>query len=62
MEVKSVAIRMPVEILDWLREKAALETINRKKYISINTFVLEVLERERKADQKRGGVKHGNTR
>ena len=55
METKSVSIRMPVEILDWLREKAALETIKRKKLYSINGYVVEVLRREMEADQKKEG-------
>jgi hypothetical protein len=56
MDVKSVAIRMPVEFLDWLRERAARETISRNKYVSINTYVLELLEREMEADRQKGGA------
>jgi hypothetical protein len=54
MNVKSVAIRMPVELLNWLRERAARETIRRNKYVSINTFVLELLVGEMAADREKG--------
>jgi hypothetical protein len=56
MDSKSLAIRMPVELLDWLRERAARETIRRNKYISINTFILELLIGEMAADREKGKV------
>jgi hypothetical protein len=45
---------MPQEQLDWLREKAARETIRRKKSVSMNTVMLEILARAMKADKKKG--------
>jgi hypothetical protein len=52
--MKSVSIRMPDEVLDWLREKAAKEIITRKKQYSINTLVLDIIRREMEADQRKG--------
>lgn len=45
---------MPVELLEWLREKAARETIKRKKSVSMNTLAIEILEKAKKADEKKG--------
>lgn len=53
--MKSVAIRFPDEMLEWLREKAAKETISRKARVSINGYVVELVEREIEADQGREG-------
>ncbi|MGC8495026.1 MAG: hypothetical protein ACP5SH_25175 [Syntrophobacteraceae bacterium] len=45
--MKTISFRLPDELADWLREKAALETIRRKKYVSINVLVQEILEGSR---------------
>lgn len=50
--MKPYTIRMPDELLDWIREKAARETIKRKKQVSMNTLVVEILTRSMKADRK----------
>ncbi len=46
--MKTISFRLPDELADWLREKAALETIRRKKYVSINVLVQEILESSRR--------------
>jgi hypothetical protein len=43
---------MPIEIIDWLREKAARETIKRKKIISMNTLAVEILSKAMKTDRE----------
>jgi hypothetical protein len=48
--MKVISVRMPEEILDWLREKSAMETIRLKKHFSINSYILNVLRREMEAD------------
>ncbi len=53
--MKPWTIRMPEEILDWLREKAARETIRTKKNVSMNTVAVVVLTKAMVADRK--GVK-----
>jgi hypothetical protein len=46
---------MPEELMDWLREKAARETIKHKKNVSMNALAVEVLTRAMKADKRKGG-------
>jgi isocitrate dehydrogenase kinase/phosphatase len=53
--MKSVSIRMPEEVLDWLREMAAKETIARKRQYSINSLVLDIIKREMEIGEKKGG-------
>jgi hypothetical protein len=54
METKPVTIRMPVEVFDWLRDTAARETIRRKKVVSLNGFVVELLRAAMDADTQKG--------
>ena len=54
--MKAWSIRMPDELLEWLREKAARETIKRKRNVSINTIMVEILSAAMKKGKK-GGVK-----
>jgi len=51
--MKSISFRLPDDLAEWLREKAAMETIKRKKYVSINTLVAEIFTREMEADQRK---------
>lgn len=53
--MKQWTIRMPEGLLEWLREKAARETINRKKQVSMNTIAVEVLSKAVEADKKKKG-------
>ena len=52
--MKAITIRMPEEVLDWLREKAARETIRQKKQFSMNTLAVEILTKAMNQDKKRG--------
>jgi len=52
--MKSVSIRMPEELLDWLRIAAAKETIKRNQQVSINGVVVEILTKAMEADKKKG--------
>jgi len=47
-------IRVPQEILEWIREKAAKETIKHKKVISMNAVFVEILTKAMKDDKKKG--------
>ncbi len=51
--MKSISFRLPDDLADWLREKAAMETIRRKKYVSINVLVVEIFRREMEADRRK---------
>jgi predicted DNA-binding protein len=52
--MKTISFRLPDELAEWLRERAAKETIKRKKYISINVLVAELFKREMETDRKEG--------
>ena len=54
--MKQWTLRLPEEVLDWLREKAAKEMLKRKKQVSMNTIAVEVLTKAMKADKKRKEV------
>ena len=43
--MKSLAVQMPKDLLHWLRDEAARETMKRKERVSMNTVVLEILTR-----------------
>ena len=53
--MKPWTIRIPRELFDWVREKAARETIRRNERVSMNTLAIEILTRAMKADKKKGG-------
>ena len=55
MEVKQWTIRVPLDLLEWVRVKAAQETIRHKKMVSMNAVFLEILTKAMKADKKKGG-------
>jgi hypothetical protein len=52
--MKPFTLRVPEDILTWLRGKAALETIKENKQVSMNTLALEILAKAMKADKKGG--------
>ena len=52
--MKHWSIRMPDELLEWLREKAAMESIKRKRNVSINTVMVEILTKAKESDKKGG--------
>jgi hypothetical protein len=53
--MKVISIRMPDELLELLRERAALESIRQKKNVSMNTVAVETLTKELKKAKKKGG-------
>ena len=54
--MKQWTLRLPEEVLDWLREKAAKEMLKRKKQVSMNSIALEVLTKAMKTDREKGGL------
>ena len=52
--MKPWTIRMPDELLEWIRERAAMESIKQKKNVSMNTVAVEVLTKAMEADRKKG--------
>jgi predicted DNA binding CopG/RHH family protein len=51
--MKAVTIRMPDELLNALRKKAAEETIRQNRQVSINTLAVEILKKA--VGKKKGG-------
>jgi hypothetical protein len=52
--MKQWTFRMPEELMEWLREKAARETIRQKKSVSMNALAVDILTKAMKADRKGG--------
>ncbi|MBN1841670.1 MAG: hypothetical protein JW883_05235 [Deltaproteobacteria bacterium] len=50
--MKVLTIRMSDELLERLRERAAMETIRQKKNVSMNTMAVEILDKGLKAKTK----------
>lgn len=52
--MKQWTIRMPEELFEWLRDKAAMETIAQKTRVSMNALVVQILSdaRERNETQQ----------
>lgn len=48
--MKQWTIRMPEDLFDWLRDKAAKETIAQKARISMNALVVKILSDAREKD------------
>ena len=46
---------MPNKVLDWLRQKAARETIKRNRNVSMNTVAVDILMKAMGSDKRKGG-------
>lgn len=53
--MKAWTVRMPEELFEWIMEKAARETIARKKKVSMNALTVGILMKAMKADRKKSG-------
>ena len=53
--MKVFTMRLPDNVLQWLREKAALETIKENKQVSMNNLAVEILTKAMEADKKKRG-------
>ena len=56
-ELRPWAVRLPAEVIDWLRDHAAEETLRRKKIVSMNTLAIEIFQEAMKKDLKKKGGK-----
>ena len=52
---KAWTVRIPKEVLEWVRDKAAMATLERKKVVSMNAVFVEILTKAMEADKKKGG-------
>ena len=48
-------LRMPEDLMKWLRIAAAKETIRREKNVSMNKLAVEIIARAMEKDVKKGG-------
>jgi hypothetical protein len=55
VEAKGWTIRMPVDVLNWIRQRAAQETIKQNRNVSMNAVAVEILTKAMQQDQKKGG-------
>jgi hypothetical protein len=46
---------MPEELFEWIMEKAARETIAKKKRVSMNALTVDILTKAMRADRKKSG-------
>ena len=53
--MKMWTLRMPEEVYEWLLEKAARETIRRKKKVSMNALTVDIILKAMRADRKKKG-------
>jgi hypothetical protein len=53
-KMKTTNLRLPEELLNWTREKAARETIERGERVSINTVIVELIRQAKEADHRKG--------
>ena len=53
--MKAWTVRMPEELFEWILEKAARETIAKKKKVSMNALTVDILTKAMRADRKKNG-------
>ena len=52
-EIRPWAVRVPAGIIDWLRDRAARETLRQKKVVSMNAIAVEILQTAMEKDLKK---------
>ena len=57
MELKAWTVRLPLDVLEWLRVASAEETIKRRKIVSMNNFAIELFQEAMKRNLKKKGGK-----
>jgi hypothetical protein len=55
MEQKPLTLRVPEELLNAIRKRAAEETIKHNRTVSINTVAVEILSKAMGLKEKKGG-------
>lgn len=50
--MKPWTVRIPEELLNWIRKKAAEETIKQNQQVSMNTVIVDILAKAKDDDQK----------
>ena len=48
----AMSLRLPKQVVTWLRKRAALETIEKDKRVSMNGLIVEILTQTMEADRR----------
>jgi hypothetical protein len=50
--LKPWTLRLPEDILNWIRRKAAEETIKRNEQVSMNTLIIGILTKVKEQEER----------
>jgi len=48
----TTSVRLPKEVVTWLRKSSAMATIEQDKRVSINSLIIEILAKAMEADRR----------
>ena len=48
----TMSVRLPKQVITWLRKTAAVETIEQDKRVSMNSLLIDILTRAMNADRR----------
>ncbi|MGD8915160.1 MAG: hypothetical protein PVH35_01090 [Syntrophobacterales bacterium] len=48
----TISVRLPRQVVTWLRKSAALATIEQDKRVSMNSLIVEILAKEMETDRR----------
>jgi hypothetical protein len=51
-EMVTMSVRLPKQVVTWLRKTAAVETIEQDKRVSMNSLLIDVLTKAMNADRR----------
>ncbi len=52
--MKPWTVRIPEELLNWIRKKAAEETIKQNQQVSMNTVSVDILSKAKQEEEQNG--------
>ena len=51
-DMVTMSLRLPKQVVTWLRKRAALETIEKDKRVSMNGLIVEILTQAMEGDRR----------
>ena len=51
-DMVTISVRLPKQIVTYLRKRSALQTIEQDKRVSMNSLIVEILARAMEADRR----------
>ena len=51
-EMVTMSVRLPKQVVTWLRKTAAVETIEQDKRVSMNSLLIDILTKAMNADRR----------